>query len=411
MTPLSAHILIKKSGLSVSSVASRAEYSPETVHTWINGSETMPGRVVRDLESLALDRGLSPSSDVQNTFSFIDLFAGIGGIRRGFESWGGRCVFTSELNKFSRQTYEANYPCDHEIAGDITKIDAENIPEHDLLLGGFPCQAFSHAGKKRGFEDPRGTLFFDIARILEHHRPQAFLLENVKNLVSHDKGRTFSVIRRVLEEELKYHISFRIIDARSWVPQHRERIYIAGFRDGCGFSFENFPIPDHARNPVLDSILHPEDGTENLSGNEKFLDASGKVLDKYTLSDKLWGYLKAYAKKHAEKGNGFGYSLFGPEDVARTLSARYYKDGSEILIRQDGRNPRRLTPRECSRLMGFDRPGESEFVIPVSDTQSYRQFGNAVAVPVIGAIAEHMLPWVRNGKGKPVLRRPYKNVR
>lgn len=334
-------------------------------------------------------------------FTFIDLFAGIGGLRLGFESIGGRCVFTSEWDKYSQQTYRANFPDDdHEIAGDIRAIEARDIPQHDVLLAGFPCQPFSVAGvskknalgRPHGFAcDAQGTLFFEVARIIKHHRPAAILLENVRNLVGHDKGRTFGVIREVLTEELGYTIDWRVIDARSWVPQHRERIFIAGFREDCGFSLSKLRLPAKSRNPKLGAILHPEDGSE--TPDQKYTVGNiGNVADKYTLTPHLWGYLQDYAAKHKAKGNGFGFGLVGPDDVARTLSARYYKDGSEILIRRAKGPPRRLTPRECARLMGFDAPGRSEFVIPVSDTQAYKQFGNSVVVPTVKAVAKHMAP-------------------
>ncbi len=340
-------------------------------------------------------------------FTFIDLFAGIGGLRRGFDAMGGRCVFTSEWDKYARMTYEANYPCDHEITGDITQIEAFRIPGHDVLLAGFPCQPFSIAGVSKknslgrlhGFRcTAQGTLFFDVARIIEYHRPKAFLLENVKNLVNHDKGKTFAVIHKVLTEELGYHVQWKIIDAKSFVPQHRERIFIVGFRERNSFSLDDMALPDIMTGPRLQSILHPEDGSEP---EEKpyTRERSANVSEKYTLSDHLWRYLQSYAEKHRAKGNGFGFGLNGPDDVARTLSARYYKDGSEILIRQSGgRNPRRLTPRECSRLMGFDSTGKSAFMIPVSDTQAYRQFGNAVVVPVVESIARQMAPFVTQNR-------------
>ena len=229
--------------------------------------------------------------------------------------------------------------------------------------------------------------------MLDYHRPKAFLLENVKNLVSHDKGRTFKIIMRTLVEELGYSVDYRVIDAKGWVPQHRERIFIVGFREDVGFSFDDMVLRDPLDGPRLGTILHPEDGSEEPEPpyTEGRL---GKVAEKYTLSDRLWQYLQDYARKHRERGNGFGYGLVGPEDVARTLSARYYKDGSEILIRQEGKNPRRLTPRECARLMGFDRPGQEPFRIPVSDTQAYKQFGNSVVVPLVEDIARHMLPYI-----------------
>ncbi|WP_370234450.1 DNA (cytosine-5-)-methyltransferase [Brevundimonas sp.] len=340
--------------------------------------------------------GAKPEAD----FTFIDLFAGIGGLRRGFEAIGGRCVFTSEWDKYSQKTYRANFPDDdHEINGDITKVDVTEIPAHDVLLAGFPCQPFSIAGvskknalgRAHGFEDKtQGTLFFDVARIIAHHRPTAFLLENVRNLVGHDKGKTFQTIKDVLTNELGYTIDFRVIDGRHWTPQHRERIFIVGFREDQGFRFDSLPIPDAA--PKLRDILHPGDGSE-VPDQRFTVGNSGRVSDKYTLTPHLWNYLQRYKEKHRAAGNGFGFGLVGPDDVARTLSARYYKDGSEILVAQeDGKPPRRLTPRECARLMGFDAPQGNDFIIPVSDTQAYRQFGNSVVVPAVTAIAEHMKP-------------------
>ncbi len=317
-------------------------------------------------------------------FRFIDLFAGIGGFRKPFESIGGDCVFTSEWDRFSRQTYVANFRDNegHEFAGDIRPYakTPERIPKHDVLLAGFPCQPFSIAGvsirnslgRPHGFLcDTQGTLFYDLAKIIKHREPAAFLLENVKNLENHDGGKTFSTIKHVLQKELGYEVHTQVISSEPWVPQKRERIFIVGFKESSTFSFDNLVYPKGSH-PVLGDILEE------------------KVSGKYTLSAKLWNYLKEYKKKHKKAGNGFGYSLFGPDDVTRTLSARYYKDGSEILVRQKGRRPRRLTPGECARLMGFDQPCESGFIIPVSDTQAYRQFGNAVVVPVVCAIAELM---------------------
>ena len=341
-------------------------------------------------------------------FTFIDLFAGIGGLRRGFESIGGRCVFTSEWDKYSQKTYRANFPDDdHEINGDITKIEAGEIPAHDVLLAGFPCQPFSIAGvskktalgRAHGFEDKtQGTLFYDVARIIKHHRPAAFLLENVRNLVGHDKGKTFQTIKDVLTNELGYTIDFRVIDGRYWTPQHRERIFIIGFREDQGFRFADMQLPDAA--PKLETILHPGNGSE-VPDQRFTVGNSGRVSDKYTLTDHLWNYLQRYKEKHQAAGNGFGFGLVGPGDVARTLSARYFKDGSEILVRQDdGKAPRRLTPRECARLMGFDDPQGNDFVIPVSDTQAYRQFGNSVVVPAVKAVAEHMKPHLFAALGK-----------
>lgn len=345
----------------------------------------------------------------QADFTFIDLFAGIGGLRRGFESIGGRCVFTSEWDRFSQKTYAANFPDDdHEINGDITKVDVADIPAHDVLLAGFPCQPFSIAGvskknalgRAHGFEDKtQGTLFFDVARIIKHHQPAAFLLENVRNLIGHDKGKTFQTIKDVLTEELGYTIDFRVIDGRHWTPQHRERIFIVGFREDQGFRFADMKLPDAA--PKLVEILHLEGDESEIPDQKYTVGNSGRVADKYTLTDHLWNYLQRYKEKHQAAGNGFGFGLVGPEDVARTLSARYYKDGSEILVKRgEGETPRRLTPRECARLMGFDSPRGADFIIPVSDTQAYRQFGNSVVVPAVKAVAEHMKPHLFAALGK-----------
>lgn len=338
-------------------------------------------------------------------FTFIDLFAGIGGLRIGFEAVGGTCVFTSEWNKFSQQTYRANFEDGHEINGDITKVNERDIPAHDVLLAGFPCQPFSIAGvskknslgRAHGFADEtQGTLFFDVVRILRHHKPRAFLLENVKNLLSHDKGNTFRVILHALDE-LGYDVDHKVIDARHWVPQHRERIFIAGFRRDVPavFSLDEVILPGGI-SPTLADILHPQDGSETVE--EPYTTGPlAEVGSKYTLTPNLWKYLQNYAAKHKAAGNGFGYGLCQPHNVARTLSARYFKDGSEILIAQDHGTPRRLTPRECARLMGFDRKGSNRpWKIVVSDTQAYRQFGNAVAAPVAIAIAEAMAPWITN---------------
>ena len=340
-------------------------------------------------------------SEVRAQFTFVDIFAGIGGMRLGFEAAGGSCVFTCEWDKHCQQTYRANFG-DEEIAGDIREVPARGIPPHDVLLAGFPCQPFSIAGvsKKNALDSPhgfdceaQGTLFFDLARLIDYHRPKAFLLENVRNLKSHDGGRTLQTIDSILSGELNYHVTHRIIDGQSWVPQHRERIFIAGFRESNGFDLNDMPLPKPDPAPVLADVLHPEDGTEAAEGHYTIGDM-GAVNERYTLTEHLWGYLQAYAEKHRRRGNGFGYGLAGRSGIARTLSARYYKDGSEILIRQDGELPRRLTPRECARLMGFDGPAGSEFTIPVSDTQAYRQFGNAVVVPVVRDIAEYMKPWI-----------------
>lgn len=327
-------------------------------------------------------------------FTFIDLFAGIGGMRLGLEAAGGECVFTSEWDKFAQATYKANFG-DEQIAGDITKIEAADIPAHDVLAGGMPCQAFSLAGvsknnslgRAHGFADTRGTLFFDMARIASHHRPRAIIIENVANLLAHDKGRTFKTIKRVLED-MGYHVQHRIFDARSWVPQKRRRIFIVATREEPTFDLNAIKVPDPELGPRLKSILHPQDGSEDP--DPQYLDPSGKVLDKFTLSDRLWQYLQDYAAKHQKAGNGFGYGLVGPDDIARTISARYHKDGSEILIDQGRyKNPRKLTPREAMRLQGFDTP-ERRWQIPVSNTQAWKQAGNAL-VPMIPETIGHEL--------------------
>ena len=309
-------------------------------------------------------------------FTFIDLFAGIGGIRLAFQNLGGKCVFTSEWDTFSKKTYEANFG---EVPfGDITKISEKEIPDHDILLGGFPCQPFSIAGvskknalgRAHGFlDETQGTLFFDIARIIKHKKPKAFLLENVKNLVSHDKGRTFKVITETLKE-LGYSIHYKVIDGKYFVPQHRERIIIVGFRNSIFKQKEGFEFPK-----MGDANFAVKDILENT------------VDPKYTLSDHLWKYLQDYAKKHKAKGNGFGFGLTDLSGISRTMSARYYKDGAEILIPQKGRNPRRLTPKECARLQGFP----DKFLIPVSDNQAYKQFGNSVVVPLIQAVGKNLI--------------------
>ncbi len=394
-------------GLSAEEVAEITGYNLRTVYRWENG-ETSPRTAVTELLRKKL-QDLIVSAGKSAHFTFIDLFAGIGGMRMGFEAAGGRCVFTGEWDSSCLLTYRANFPGDEPVAGDITMVPEEEIPSHDVLLAGFPCQPFSLAGvskknslgRKHGFLcESQGTLFFDVARIIAFHRPEAFLLENVKNLVSHDKGNTFRVIRETLGDELGYHISWRVIDAKGFVPQHRERIFIAGFREDTGFDLADLELPDPVSGPRLSSVLHREDGSERPE--EPYTSGPmAEVNGKYTLSKALWDYLKAYAVKHRMKGNGFGYGLVTPNDVARTLSARYYKDGSEILVSRGRKNPRRLTPRECARLMGFDMPGRAPFRIPVSDTRAYRQFGNAVVVPVVEAIAGEMKPYVLGEKRTP----------
>lgn len=372
-----------------------------TVKRWEAQECSPPPYAAAALQRLLPFSDLTPP-ERDTDFTFIDLFAGIGGIRLGFEKAGGRCLFTSEWNKYAVQTYIRNFYTDHPVAGDITAVDPASIPDHDVLLAGFPCQPFSIAGvskknslgRSHGFAcEAQGTLFFDIANILQVKRPPAILLENVKNLMSHDKGNTFKVIKKTLEEELGYSIFPQVIDAKGFVPQHRERIFIVGFREPVPFSWDAFQKPDPL-SKTMRAILHPEDGSETSAfdfAKGYIYGDNGTVNEKYTLSNKLWNYLKDYAAKHKAKGNGFGFGLVGPDDTARTLSARYYKDGSEILVsRGKGKNPRRLTPRECARLMGYP----DDFIIPVSDTQAYKQFGNSVAVPVITEIARIMKPFV-----------------
>ncbi len=394
--------LRERAGLTLQEVADKSKYHLRTIYRWERGEYTPKPPVIEWLKNLSTTE--VDSNDSETEFTFIDLFAGIGGIRKAFQSIGGECVFTSEWDLACQKTYIANFGVNHEIAGDITKIDASDIPSHNVLLAGFPCQPFSIAGvsKKNSLGNPhgflcgtQGTLFFDVARIIAYHRPEAFLLENVKNLISHDKGNTFKVIIKTLKEELGYNVSCRTINAKSFLPQNRERIFIVGFKENVGFNLNDLNMPDIAGGPRMASILHPEDGTEE--SEEPYTEGKkGKINPKYTLSEKLWEYLQNYAAKHRAKGNGFGYGLVGSEDIARTLSARYYKDGSEILVKQKRRRPRRLTPRECARLMGFDQQGAESMKIPVSDTQAYKQFGNSVAVPVVEAVAQFMLPYLQS---------------
>lgn len=391
--------LREKLGLSREDLAHGTGWSSRQVARWEAGECEVREVVFQYL--LGLEQTLIANSKPE--FTFIDLFAGIGGFHLGFKRAGGGCVFTSEWNEWSQRTYRANFP-GHEINGDITKVDASDVPDHDVLLAGFPCQPFSIAGvskknalgRKHGFEcETQGTLFFDIERILERKQPKAFVLENVKNLASHDGGKTFAIILRTLRDKLGYNVTYKIIDARRFVPQHRERVFIVGIHPALESSFDwhGVDFPSLADGPRLGSILH---GLE-WEGDEdpQYTDSRGRALEKYILSDKLWEYLKGYALKHQARGNGFGFGLVGKNDVARTLSARYYKDGSEILVSRRNANPRRLTPRECARLMGFDRPGQAMFRIPVSDTQAYKQFGNAVVVPVVEAIAKALVPYIK----------------
>lgn len=380
----------RRSGLSVEEAEAELGVSARQVSRYISGESPVPKLVFERIRDLGDKR---VAGNPEPAFAFIDLFAGIGGLRLGFEAIGGKCVFTSEWDRWSQKTYARNFGDgdDHMMVGDIAPYGANPslIPKFDVLLAGFPCQPFSLAGvskknslgRKHGFDDAKqGNLFFEIERILKHHRPAAFLLENVKHLKRHDQGRTFEVIRRTLEDDLKYKIEYRVISSAPWVPQNRERIFIVGFREDVGFSFDDFDkmLPPNQEWPKLGAILQ--------SHNE--------VDAKYTLTPHLWKYLQNYRAKHLAAGNGFGFSLFGKDGVTRTLSARYHKDGSEILVEQKGTRPRRLTPTECARLMGFEH-GDRKWDIPVSDTQAYRQFGNAVVVPVVETIARFMQPSIQ----------------
>lgn len=387
---------VARSLYSQKELASKLGVDVRTVRRWETRENEPPAYLSDAIKQKVLQFSNNKSLDT-NAFTFIDLFAGIGGIRLGFEQHGGQCVFTSEWNKFSQQTYLANFPMNsnHEIVGDITQVDAREIPDHDVLLAGFPCQPFSIAGvskknalgRPHGFEcTTQGTLFFDVARIIAEKRPKAFLLENVKNLLSHDKGNTFKVIKQTLKDELGYEIHYKVIDGQHFVPQHRERILIVGFDGKTDFSWDDLFLPPKG-SVKLSSILHSQDGSEQAE-EPYTIGHDAKVNSKYTLTPKLWAYLQAYAEKHRKAGNGFGYGLVNQNSVTRTLSARYYKDGSEILIDQGRKRPRRLTPRECARLMGFP----NDFAIPVSDTQAYRQFGNSVIVPVIAEVARIIVP-------------------
>jgi DNA (cytosine-5)-methyltransferase 1 len=418
-----------------------ADWTREALNRWFNGKIEQKPLTHVETEMLKSLIPSPPKHHGHYDFKFIDLFAGIGGIRKGFEDIGGQCVFTSEWNEQAVRTYKANWYCGetaHKFNSDIREItmpDNDNrdfvyahidkeIPDHDVLLAGFPCQPFSLAGvskknslgRAHGFEcEAQGTLFFDVARIIDAKRPTAFVLENVKNLKSHDKGNTFRVIKEALTE-LGYWVSDldvngssdpKVIDGKHFIPQHRERIVLVGFRKDLNLH-DGFTLKDV-------STLFPE----NRITFADLLEPVEKLDSKYILTPKLWSYLYQYAKKHQAKGNGFGYGLVDPKNpatVARTLSARYHKDGSEILIdrgwdmtlaetdfnneKNQQNRPRRLTPRECARLMGFEQPGEYKFRIPVSDTQAYRQFGNSVVVPVFAAVAKLMKPYIMKTKKK-----------
>ena len=398
-------------------IADTINHPREVVNRWLkDGSKTSSDSWLTYRERLALEDMLPAKAKGPHDFTFIDLFAGIGGIRKGFQDAGGKCVFTSEYDKYAVKTYLANFYCEHDIHGDIKEITQptgmskkatykhidKSIPDHDVLLAGFPCQPFSIAGvskknslgRAHGFEDEtQGTLFFDVARIIDAKKPLAVMLENVKNLKNHDRGKTFKIILKTLDE-LGYEIIDRvydnfatdpkIINGKNFVPQNRERIVLVAFRKDLGgakgLTLQNVKKYFPKKTPKVGDILDPEN----------------KVDEKYTLTPNLWSYLKSYAAKHKKAGNGFGFGKVTAEDRStRTLSARYYKDGSEVLVdRGPRKRPRRLTPRECSRLMGFDKSGKSEFIIPVSDTQAYKQFGNSVVVPVFTAVAKLMKPYI-----------------
>lgn len=345
------------------------KFGDRTLRRWENG-ESNPSPL--ELETVLNFASTIPfETSEEFLFTFIDLFAGIGGIRIPFQELGGKCVFTSEWDKFAQKTYRLNFG--EEPSGDITKIEANTIQDFDILLAGFPCQPFSQAGLKKGFSDTRGTMFFEIERIIAEKRPKAFLLENVKQLKGHDKGRTLQVIKEHLEA-LDYTFDCHVLRAADFgVPQNRERVYIVGFNK------RKYVIED-------DYTFSPPEPTFDETRVGNILEHN--VDEKYTISDTLYeGHLRR-KREHIEKGNGFGFSLFNEtSQYTNTLSARYYKDGSEILIEQDGRNPRKLTPRECARLQGFPE----KFVIPVSDTQAYKQFGNSVAVPVVRKVAARIV--------------------
>ncbi len=413
---------------------SSTDWTRDTIKKWVATEGKVRPLTEAEVKFLTAVLPSRPKHYDNPSFKFADLFAGIGGIRKGFEDIGGECIFTSEWNKYSAKTYKANWYCseNHVFNEDIRDVTLSNeekfgavseeeaikhiqdtMPDINVLLAGFPCQPFSLAGvskknslgRAHGFEcETQGTLFFDVEMIIKAKRPEAFLLENVKNLKSHDKGKTFKIIKESLHR-LGYHVADvdfegpndpKIIDAKKFLPQHRERIVLVGFRKDLNVH-NDFTLADIKKfypeqRPTFKSILDPE------------------VEDKYTLTPRLWEYLYEYAKKHAAKGNGFGFGLVNPEDpnaYARTLSARYHKDGSEILIdhkkwdmalaeadfdneQNQANRPRRLTPRECARIMGFEAPLEDNWTIPVSDTQAYRQFGNSVVVPVFSAVAKLM---------------------
>lgn len=400
-TPNLAHEYLAQARkhLSQAALAKELEIDVRTLRRWEAREIEPPKYVALALKQLLLPLTTPADDAAVREFAFIDLFAGIGGMRTAFESVGGQCVFTSEWDSYAVKTYSDNFRGLHRLEGDITSVDERTVPDHDVLLAGFPCQPFSIAGvskknalgRAHGFDDEtQGTLFFDVERIIAAKRPRAFLLENVKNLKSHDKGRTFEVIHRTLTKKLGYDVHFKVIDGGHFVPQHRERIIIVGFREPVAFDWDMLNLPPKTSHKLAD-ILHRTDGTEpHLPWDaDRFFDHGKKAVNpKYTLTEKLWAYLQAYKAKHEAAGNGFGFGLVTPKQTARTLSARYYKDGSEILISQGARKrPRRLTPRECARLMGFP----DDFRIPVSDTRAYQLFADAAMPPMIEAVGRLMI--------------------
>lgn len=380
-------------------------HGEKTVGRWERGESQPTARLVREIGQLK--EPVPFSNPKSSKFTFIDLFAGVGGIRLPFQELGGKCVFSSEWDKFAQRTYAANFG--DVPAGDITQIDASDVPPHDVLLAGFPCQPFSQAGLRKGFDDTRGTLFFEIQRILVEHQPSIVFLENVKQLVGHDKGRTLNLILSVLrggrEGEhfeqlslrelatlgaavpLNYAVDFRVLRARDFgVPQNRERVYIVGVNR------------NKVKDPeaILRRVFNDLEASHRPSSLSDILEDNSQVDEKYTISDRLLAGHERRKREHRKKGNGFGFSVFNHDDTyVNTISARYYKDGSEVLIDQSdlGRNPRKLTPRECARLQGFPE----KFVLErVSDVQAYKQMGNSVPVPVVRALAERLIPsWLQ----------------
>lgn len=376
------------------------ENGERTIRGWEKGEHTPSSATLALISQLYDDCPFKQQESNDYKFSFIDLFAGIGGIRLPFQELGGKCLFTSEWDKFAQKTYAANFG---EVpSGDITKIAAKAIPDHDILLAGFPCQAFSQAGLRKGFNDTRGTMFFEIQKILVEKRPKAFLLENVKQLKGHNKGNTLKTILNILEgnnighipddiplseeakealsSKLNYQVFYKVLRAADFgIPQNRERIFIVGF---------DWDYFDHIDFNNLFKWPQPPCIPTKLGD---ILQTDNELDDKYTISEKLWDGHQRRKKEHAQKGNGFGYSLFNSNsEYTNTLSARYYKDGSEILIDQSelGKRPRKLTPRECARLQGFP---DNYIINAVSDGQMYKQFGNSVTVPVVRAVAKQLL--------------------